>query len=46
MSGKQPWWNDGDKVGGLMATVVLVTIAAVILSLTLKFCIWIVTGSW
>lgn len=27
---KEPWWNDGDKVGGCAATMVLLTIVAII----------------
>lgn len=26
----EPWWNDGDKVGGLAATVVLLTLVIVV----------------
>ena len=34
---KQPWWNDGDKVGGAGATFVFLVIAAVIVMLLVKF---------
>jgi hypothetical protein len=43
---KQPWWNDGDKVGGAAASILLIAVciavSLVIIGLALKFFIWII----
>lgn len=43
---EQPWWNDGDKVGGLIATVFAIAIASIFLAIVFRLCKWIVTGEW
>lgn len=45
-SEKKPWWNDGDAVAGLCATVMLLLIIAVVIVLVGKLCIWLITGEW
>lgn len=39
---KQPWWNDGDKVGGAAATLVFGCIALIVIALVIKLCLWII----
>jgi hypothetical protein len=29
VSKKEPWWNDGDKIGAICATVIILTIVIV-----------------
>jgi len=45
---KQPWWNDGDKVGGMSASILLLALAIavslIIIGLSVKFFIWITPG--
>lgn len=36
----KPWWNDGDKVGGLAATICLLMILALIIAGVVKLIIW------
>jgi hypothetical protein len=43
---KKPWYNDGDKVGGIMATVVMILLGVILGALTTKFAIWLITGEW
>lgn len=43
---KQPWWNDGDKMGGLFATSVAIMVLAIAFALIFKLCIWLITGEW
>ncbi len=37
---KQPWWNDGDKVGGLAATMVLLALAILLVAVIVKVILW------
>ena len=37
---KGPWYNDGDRVSGLAATIVLLGIAALAVAGIIKFIIW------
>lgn len=37
----QPWWNDGNKMGGLTATVIFLVVLAIIVGLTIKFLFWL-----
>lgn len=43
---KQPWWNDGDKMGGLAASIVLVGLAIGVFILVIAVCaklaLWII----
>lgn len=38
---KQPWWNDGDKMGGLIATIAALLILIFIAMLLVKFGMWL-----
>lgn len=33
---KQPWWNDGDKIGGLVATMIMLAVAALLIAGVIK----------
>ena len=37
----QPWWNDGDKVGGLIATILLILFVILIAAGVVKFLFWL-----
>jgi hypothetical protein len=47
MSEQQPWWNDKDKVGGLAATIFLLTVMLCIMLLVLgifgRIAIWLLS---
>jgi hypothetical protein len=38
---KQPWWNDGDKIGGMVASWALILVMAVVTAFVVKFIIWL-----
>ena len=42
---KQPWWNDGDKIGGLAASTLMIGFAIgvfiIIVAVCTKLAIWI-----
>lgn len=38
---RKPWWNDGDKMGGLIATTLTIIVLAVIAGLVIKFLFWL-----
>lgn len=40
---EKPWWQDGDKVGAMAATIVLLGVSLIILALCLKFVVWLLT---
>jgi hypothetical protein len=40
----QPWWNDGDKVGGLVATIVLLTLVILVCIVLIGFSIKLMFG--
>lgn len=41
MEEQKPWWNDGDRVGGLVATTVFILVLAVLIALVVKFIQWL-----
>lgn len=41
MDEQKPWWNDGDKVGGAVATIVLIGIALVVVATLARISVWI-----
>lgn len=38
------WWNDSDKVGGLVATCIVLSVCICVLALSLWFFDWLVFG--
>lgn len=37
----EPWWNDGSKVGGLAATVVVIILLGLLLAVSARVFVWI-----
>lgn len=37
----KPWWNDGDKMGGLIATILFLIVLALLAGLVVKFLFWL-----
>lgn len=46
MNDQEPWWNDADKMGGLIATVLSIALASIFLAFVFRLCAWIITGEW
>lgn len=40
MNDQQPWWNDGDKIAGFAATVVVILLLGVLVVGFIKFAQW------
>lgn len=40
MSENKPWWNDGDKVAGALATIVLFALAILVVAGIIKVITW------
>ena len=38
---KEPWWNDGDKMGGLIATTLCIVVLAIMIAFVIKFLFWL-----
>jgi len=43
---KKPWYNDGDRVAGLCATVFFIIVLGVVAALAFKLIYWLITGEW
>jgi len=41
MSEQKPWWNDGDKIGGMSATVMVIIILMLLLAGAARVAVWI-----
>lgn len=38
----EPWWNDGDKISGLAATVVMLCGLSILVAIVIRLIQWIV----
>jgi hypothetical protein len=41
---KEPWWNDQEKVGGLVSTIIMLTLLAVIVIFAVGFAVKLAFG--